>query len=466
MKLLDLESALNLDHKKVINYYKNHVNKGLLFAFRILGYNKLDVVKAKGCFLFLQNGTKILDMTAGIGVLALGHNHENIIKAEQKCHDLNIVDSQKFGPNKLQAALAYNFSQLLPENLNVCFFSVSGAEANEAAIKLATIAQGKKRKYFISTTNAYHGKTHGALSFSNTENVSEGFHIGINRENVIEIQYNDISAYENIIKRYGKEKIIAIILEPIQGHDISVPDRGYLKQICEISKNNNILTIFDEIKCGLGRTGKLFEFFSDQCVPDMLTVSKALGGGKNAIGAMISKKNVFLKAYGSVKDSTIHTTTFFGLGEACATAIETLNIISDEKFLTSINEKSNLFFYELNRIKKTFPKYIKNIRGKGLFIGIQFNFEKIISLGLIKFNIPYINNVKAILMGALVREYISKYNILVHFNKSSPDVLLIIPPLIIDYKEIKYFIRCTEKILEKGFLNLFSKFIVKNITNN
>ena len=122
-------------------------------------------------------------MTSGIGVLALGHNHKNIISVEQKFHKLMIPDSVKFGPNKLQAALAYNLSKLLPGDLSVTFFSVSGAEANESAIKLATMAQPIEKKYFISVKDSYHGKTHGTLSFTNSENFSEGFHIGINKKN-------------------------------------------------------------------------------------------------------------------------------------------------------------------------------------------------------------------------------------------------------------------------------------------
>ena len=135
-KILSFEESLKLPHKQTLNYYKNYVNKGLATAFRILGLNILDIKSAYGCTLELSDGTKILDFTSGIGVLALGHNHKRIIDVERKFQDLNIVDTQKFGPNKLQAALAYNLAQILPEDLEVTFFAVSGAESVEAAIKL------------------------------------------------------------------------------------------------------------------------------------------------------------------------------------------------------------------------------------------------------------------------------------------------------------------------------------------
>jgi acetylornithine/succinyldiaminopimelate/putrescine aminotransferase len=332
-KILSFEESLKLPHKQTLSYYKNYVNKGLATAFRILGLNILDIKSAYGCTLELSDGTKILDFTSGIGILALGHNHKRIINVERKFQDLNIVDTQKFGPNKLQAALAYNLAQLLPEDLEVTFFAVSGAESVEAAIKLSTMAKGEDGKYFISANEGYHGKTLGALSITDTENFSQGFLLGLPKENTIKIPYNDIQSYKKTIDKLSKEKIIAIIVEPLQGQIVEPAKEKYLNDICEISKKNNITVIFDEIKCGLGRTGNIFSFMDYDCAPDIVTTSKALGGGKNAISAMIARKKLFNKAYGSINKSTLHTTTFFGLGEACATAIETINIISDENFL-------------------------------------------------------------------------------------------------------------------------------------
>ena len=190
-KILSFEESLKLSKKETIKYYKNYINKGLSTAFRILGLNILDIKSANGCTLEMTNGEKILDFTSAIGILALGHNHEKIIEVERKFHELKLVDSQKFGPNKLQAALAYNLAQILPADLDVTFFSVSGAEAVESAIKLSTMAKGKEGKYFISANDGYHGKTLGALSVTDTENFSEGFLLGLPEENTIKIPFND-----------------------------------------------------------------------------------------------------------------------------------------------------------------------------------------------------------------------------------------------------------------------------------
>ena len=465
-KILSFDESIELSHKTNLKYYKNYINKGLAIAFRILGLNILDIKSAKGCKIILSNGESILDMTSGIGVLALGHNHPKIIEVERKFQDLNLIDSQKFGANKLQSALAYNLSQLLPEDLEVSFFAVSGSEANEAAIKLATMAQGKQAEYFISANEGYHGKTHGALSLTDSENFSEGFQIGIPKKNLIKIKFDNIDEYINIIKKISPDKIAAIIVEPLQGQTVEVPKKNYLKNICKISKENNIITIFDEVKCGLGRTGKLFSFFNDECLPDIITISKALGGGKNAISAMVSRKKIFLRAYGSIKKSALHTTTFFGLGEACATAIETLNIISNENFLTNVEKKSKFLNDRLDKLRKDYPQYIKKIKGKGLFLGIEFDFDNIISnFVLKKIRIPFIKDIKTILMGALVREYLNKYKILLHFNNAQPEILVILPPLIINEQELSYFLKSTREILNQGLVKVLAKFIINNITN-
>jgi acetylornithine/succinyldiaminopimelate/putrescine aminotransferase len=466
-KLLSFDESVNLSHKKTINYYRTYINKGLAAAFKILGLNILDIKSAKGCVLEMSNGEKILDFTSGIGVLIFGHNYQRIIDVERKFQDLNLMDTQKFGPNKLQAALAYNLAQILPDDLEVTFFSVSGAEAVEAAIKMATMAKGIKGKYFLSANESYHGKTLGALSLTDTENFSEGFLVGLPKENTIKIPFNDIDAFKNVILKISPEKIIGIIVEPIQGQIVECASKDYLNKVCEISKKNNITVIFDEIKCGLGRSGNIFSFFEYGCVPDIVATSKALGGGKNAISAMVASKKLFKKAYGSINKSTLHTTTFFGLGEACASAIETLNIIKEPTFLQDINKKSLFLFTELSKIRDKYPKFIKRIKGKGLFIGIEFNFDEIINKFKIKkIKIPFIKNIKTVFMGAIVREYLHEHKILLHFNNSQPETLVFLPPLIISEAEINIFLQATEKILSKGLIKILYKFIIGNIKSS
>ena len=240
--------------------------------------------------------------------------------------------------------------------------------------------------------------------------------------------------------------------------------KGLYKKINLICKKNNITLIYDEIKSGLGRSGDLFSFYKTDTTPDILTISKALGGGKNPISAMICTDKIFNKAYGSIKKSTIHTTTFFGLGKGCATAIETLNIITEKKFLDELKFKSNYFKEKLLYLKNKYPKIINNVLGEGFFLGLDFNFGFITKIKSLKINIPFIGAYEAVMMGSIVREYLTKHNILLHFSNSNPSRLVIMPPLIAKKKDIDKFIYATEIILNKGILKIFSNFIIGNIS--
>ena len=462
---LSLKQALKLNEKEYQRLFYKHINPGLFSIYKILGFTDMDIESCKGLSIKLKNGTQILDFTSGIGVLALGHNHPKILEAEALCHQLELIDVQKFGINRLQSVLAFNISTMMPDPLDTSFFTVSGAEAVEAGIKLITRIQPKFKRKFITFHEDYHGKTHGALSFTNSEKFAEGFHIGIPQENIIKINPGDIKQLKQTIidnRIKNDNSIAAMVIEPIQGQVLGIHPKGYLKEAIELCKKNRILTLVDEIKVGLGRTGKLFSFFDQGFVPDIVTISKALGGGKRAIGAMVTSSKLSKKAYGKRKDSAMHSTTFGGLGESCAVAIETLNIISDNTFLTDIQNKGDYFCKRLNELRKKYPNIIKDILGEGLYIGIVFNFIPFENK-IKKVRIPFINDIKVILMGSIVRYLYRKYGILTHFTPPRPDMLVIMPPLIIKSSEIDFFIDSLDQTLALGLGNLFKNFIVNNV---
>lgn len=452
-KFISLEEVSKLDKKEIDFLYRQHVNSSLYSVFKILGFSSMDIISAKGTKLNLSNGQSVLDFTSACGTLNLGHNHSEIIQAEKYCHDQEFVDCLKFGVNKLQAVLANNIASLLPEPLDTSFFTVSGAEANEAAIKLATRVQGSDKKYFLRTSGSFHGKTHGALAFTESENFAKGFHLGFPKEQILTIDFNSIDQLNETIRKYPNQ-IAGIIIEPIQGQDIVVPDKGYLRELVSICKKEDIITIFDEFKIGLGRTGDLFYFFQEDTVPDILTLSKSLGGSKRAIGAMVTSQSLWNKAYGKKKDSTLHSSTFTGLGESCAVAIKTLEIISSEEFLTEVKKKSKYFLEQLYHLKEKYPHRIKNIRGAGLLIGIEFDFPAADT----QVNIPFVKNAHIAMSGSIVRELLLKHNVLTYFNGSSPHVLNVMPPLTIEKEEIHIFISSLDSVLATSFTKLISKF--------
>jgi len=467
--LYKLEDISSIPNSQILDMYSTHINPALMGIFKLLGFRDLDVSHAKGMYIYLQSGRKVLDMTSGLGVLALGHNHPVVIEAEKFCHNNDVIDMQKLGPNRLQAVLAHNLSQLLPGELNIATLSVSGAEANEAAIKLVTRSQKDKRKKFmIRMEGAYHGKTHGALSLTDSEGFGDGFLVGIPKENIITIPHGDLSALRNIISDHtfanGKNDIIAIFIEPMGGQDIQILPDGFLLEVCKICKKNKIYSVFDEIKVGLGRlgNGNLFCFEKDGAIPDVVTISKALGGGKRAIGAMVTSNKLFKSAYGTRDDCALHSSTFSGIGESCAVAIATLNYISDKNFLKGVDDKAIFLKNELIKLQNKYPKYIKSIKGEGLFLGIEFDFGWISKAANISKSKKISKIANGVGIASIVRRLFKEYDVLCHFTGSNPCVLHLMPPLIINDNDIEIFLKALENILSKSFESTLLSFISGN----
>jgi len=466
--ILSLEESIALSTKKFGHYYSKHINPGLFSIYKLLGFSDMDVASASGTEIYLKDGRTILDFSSAIGILGLGHNHPRIIAAERLCHSRQLIDAIKVAPHRLQAALAYNLAELLPDPLQISFFALSGAEAVEGAMKLCEKAQRSEKTKFITTEGSYHGKTHGALSVTKSGSFDDGFLMGIPEQNVITIKYGKLDALEEAIRAGqtagSRNSIIAIILEPIQGQSITVPPKGYLEQVVDICRKNNILVIFDEVKAGIGRTGKFCSFQHEDVVPDVVTLSKALGGGKRAISAFVTTEKLFKKAYGKRKDSALHTTTLGGLGESCAVAIETLNILEDHNLIDAADKKGKYLINRLEALKQKHPRVIREIRGRGLLLGIRFNYDVQSIRKFLSNAIPgVIKTVDSILIASIVSELYGKYHIITHFSNSDLDVLQVMPPLIVSYPQIDTFVEAIDGVLETGFPRLVGNFVASNI---
>ncbi len=456
MQLLSLKDSISLDTKEANELYKKHLNPGLLEIYTILGLNEMDIESAEGTEIHLQDGRIILDFSSSIGVLGLGHNHPRIIEAEKLCHEMKLIDAIKVAPHKLQAALAYNLCEMLPGDLDFCFLTVSGAEAVEAAMKVCERAQGTKKTKFITATDSFHGKTHGSLAVTTGGGFQRGFMMGIPKENVVEVAYGQIEAISAAIQANSTphgNSIIAILLEPIQGQDIVIAPQGYLKEVIELCQKHNILTIFDEVKIGMGRTGTFCAYqIEEDVVPDVVTLSKSLGGGKRAVGAMICSEKIFKKAYAKRNDSSLHTTTFGGLGESCAVAIETLNVLADEKLIEGAKEKGEYLQEKLQELQKKHPNEITELLGRGLFQGVRFSFSR-----------NTLNILDTVMMVCLVRELYRRHDIIAHFSGSDPTILHIMPPLIVTKEQLDQFVTALDNILLRGFVSIVAEFVKDNV---
>ena len=323
----------------------------------------LFIVKGRGNRVYDGEGKEYLDFVSGLAVNNIGHCNPRVTVAFQK-QAQRLVHTSNLFYTEPQVKLA----KLLVENsfADKVFFCNSGAEANEAAIKLIRKYSSEKetgRYGIITALNSFHGRTMATLTATGQDKFHKGFEPLV--PGFFYVPFNDISAVEKAIN----DKTAAVMIEPIQGEGgVNIPDRDYLKRLREICDLNGILLALDEVQTGIGRTGKLFAYQHTGIEPDIMTLAKGLGGGL-PIGAMLAKDHV-----ASAFTPGTHASTFGGTPLVCSAAVEVMKILTeDEIILDTCRRMGSYLVDELNNLKLKYPDIIKDIRGKGLLIGMELN---------------------------------------------------------------------------------------------
>jgi acetylornithine/N-succinyldiaminopimelate aminotransferase len=374
-------------------------------------YDRFPVVieTGMGAELFDVDGKKYIDMTSGIGVNSLGYNNEAVKKAitdqmNKVMHTSNIF----YNPTNIE--LGKSITELT--GMSKVFFCNSGAEANEGAIKIArkygfTNYDGKKNK-IITLKDSFHGRTITTLAATGQDKYHKYFFPFT--EGFVYVEMNNIEE----MKAALDDSVCAIMMEAVQGEGgIRPMSSEFAKAVETLCRETDTLLIFDEIQCGMGRTGELFAYEALGVKPDIVTCAKALGGGL-PIGAILVNSKLE-----SIMGKGDHGSTFGGNPLASASAMVVLKTISDKAFLSSVQEKGN---YIIEGLKKMNSDKIVEIRGKGLILGVEMTIE-----------VKEIIN-KCILNGVL-------------FLSAGKNVLRMLPPLIITYEQIDKVLEVLEEAL-------------------
>ena len=375
-------------------------------------YGRLPIVidRGEGCYVWDLDGKRYLDLVAGIAVNSLGHGHPAVVKAIQEqsekllhCSNLYWIENQ------------VKLAKLLVEKsgLGKAFFCNSGAEANEAAIKLAR-KWGKGEKYHIITLkNSFHGRTLGSLAATAQEKYQKPF-MPI-PEGFSAVPLGDLDALEQAIR----PETCAVMLEPIQGESgIHVPTQEYMQGVQAICRKHGILLILDEVQTGLGRTGKSFCFQNFGLEPDIVSLAKAIANGV-PMGAIVAKTEV-----ADCFQPGDHASTFGGTPIATTAGFAACSILLDDDFLAGVREMGEYFRVQLRALGETHPGVIKEVRGMGLMIGCELTgSSKAVAAELLK-------------QGVLI-------------NSIGEHVLRLVPPLVISKAEIDEFIPQLEVALTK-----------------
>ncbi|WP_110929073.1 acetylornithine transaminase [Bacillus massiliglaciei] len=366
----------------------------------------IEPKKAEGAWMTSTEGKKYLDFTSGIGVLNVGHQHPAVKKAVKEQ-----LDSFWHVSNLFKSSGQERVARLLADKtgLSRVFFANSGAEANEAAIKLARKATGRSK--IITCTQSFHGRTFATMGATGQDKVKQGF--GPMLSSFEYVPFNDVNA----IKKAVDTQTAAVMLEIVQGEGgIYVVQQEYLDTIQTICRETGALLIIDEIQTGIGRTGQAFAFQHFQVKPDIVTLAKGLGNGL-PIGAMLGSE-----ALADYFGPGSHGSTFGGNPVSVAAAEAVLQIVFEEQFLQKVSEKSAYLFEKLHTAFKE-SNEVQEIRGIGLMVGIECTSE-------VSGYVKELQNVGILVLNA------------------GPKVIRLLPPLTAEFTEIDLAVEKISEILK------------------
>jgi acetylornithine/succinyldiaminopimelate/putrescine aminotransferase len=454
--LISVDEAKGLSVATVRDLFERHVNPGQLHFLRLLGFDQIVIRRADGMYYYDQNDRPILDFFGGFGSVAFGHNHPRILQVRKAFQDERRHEICMAFMSQYAASLAHNLAAIAGGVLQTVFLTNCGSVANEAALKLAERAQGPRRSTVAYASNSFHGKTRAALSVTDSEFYQDGFQLLPNRRKVV---FGDLQSLEEALR--SDSSIGILILETVQGGaGIILPPDGYLQGVRQLCDRYGVLWIADEVQCGIGRTGRFFAFEHYGVRPDIVTLAKSLGGGKTAIGAYIATRDIHMRAYGPPKSALIHgPATFSGMGEGCVTAIEALNVLYDERLM---DNSANVGAYLLSRLRELadrYPRLIKEVRGLGLMIGIEFrDFSDTLPFGIRQMVAVLDEKLKGSLCGFTGALMLRDHATLVAFTEYNRNVIRLEPPLIAREEHADAFLAAFEEILMAGVTKIISRY--------
>lgn len=455
--LISVEEAKALPQQRVMDLFSAHLNPGQLHFMKLLGFHKVIIDSAEGMHYITRDGRRILDFFGGFGSLAFGHNHPRILAARKKFQDENRHEIAMAFLSQYASALAHNLAKVSPGDLDMVFLGSSGSEAMEAALKVCEQAQGPDRSKVLYAANSFHGKTKGALAITDGALYRASFDLS-NRN--VKVPFGDIEAIRRALEA---DKSIGIVcLETIQGGGgINTAPVSYWQELRALCDKHKVLWIADEVQCGLGRSGKFYAFEHAGVVPDVTALAKSLGGGKCAMAAMIARRDVYMKAYGVPKTAMIHgPATFGGIGEGCISSIEALNILYDEGLIDNAAEQGAYLIERLKALQAKYPKLIKDVRGQGLMVGVEFqDFSETLPFMLKQAVAVLDDKLKGSLSGFIGSILLRDFNVLVAFTEYNRNVIRLEPPLICTRADVDTFITAMDELLGRGIVRIVTDFV-------
>jgi ornithine--oxo-acid transaminase len=412
-----------------------HLDRSLVDVLGILGFDK-EYRSAQGSYLYDADGRRYLDFHTGEGFASLGHNHPDVRNVLGAAVASDLVDGVQLHYSALAGLLAEALAQRLPAGLDAMFFASAGAEAVDAAMKFARAATRRPR--LISCDSSFHGVTLGPLSLVGDEFLKEGF--GPLLPGCARVPFGDLDALEAELRA---KDVAAFIVEPIQGREVTLPPADYLQGAQELCRRYGTLFVVDEVQTGLGRTGRWFALEHWGLEPDFVLVGKALSGGYMPVAAMVTRREVFQDAVGTLERSYVHQSTFGRNRLSMAAGLAALRIIERDGLVEHAARMGAFLRAGLAELQQRHDM-IKEVRGSGLMIGIELQPP---SSRVARMSCRLIRMASEGLFPQLVVIPLHRDHGVITMAAGKNDVIKLLPPLTLCEDEAQSFLDALDQVL-------------------
>ena len=416
--------------------HESFLNAQMVKVLKTIGYDRI-YTNAQGQYLYDEDGNEYLDLLSGFGVFAIGRNHPQVIAALQQVLQAQLPDLVQMDVSLLSGILAEKILALSPLSLDRMFFCNSGAEAVEAAIKFSRYATG--RSNILHCDHSFHGLTLGALSLMGEDIFREGF--GPLLPGCNSVPFNDLVALDEALSR---KDVAAFIVEPIQGKGVNLPDDNYLPEVARLCRQYGTLLIADEIQTGIGRTGKFWAIEHWKVEPDMILMAKALSGGFIPVGAVAMRRFIMDKVFNRMDRAVVHGSTFSKNNMAMAAGLATINVIEQDGLMKNAATLGNQLIQELGAMIERY-EFLKEVRGKGLMIAIEFGTPTSLSLKTAWTLMETAN--KGLFCQMVTIPLFSRHGILTQVAGHGMNVVKLLAPLVISGKDKNLIVTAFDEVI-------------------
>ena len=437
--MLDLEQMLHSERGQLAALAEAHINPAFVKVLRLLGFDK-TYVRGQGAYLYDADGNEYIDCLSGYGTFACGRNHPVIRQTIQQAMNLDLPNLLHMGIASLSGLLARELLEVAPAGLETVFFANSGSEGVETALKYARVATGRPR--IIHCEKSFHGLTLGALSVNGHSIFRDGF--GPFLPDVRAIPYNDL---ESLARELARGDVAGFIVEPIQGEGVYMPSDDFLAGALALCRKHQTVFIADEVQTGLGRTGKMFACEHWKIEPDILITAKALSGGYVPSAAVLSRRWIHHKVFSSLERSVVHSSTFSENDLAMAAGLATLHVLKHERLVENAAARGEQLARGLREAGAKYEMF-REVRGKGLMLGIEFTAPQSLSLKM-GWNLLHKLD-RSLFCQVMLIPLLNEHRILAQVAGHHIDVIKLIPTLVINENDVDRLVSAFDQVMSSS----------------